>query len=106
MDGLVRNCNSKMSTSSVGAVLRDTTTEQLPSAFNEVKATGNRQLSEDEIDAVLDKHIDLVSEEFRGWHRRQILRLGVDRYIGLASDARREGRNKPKFFSFLLRKTV
>lgn len=91
----------------IGSVLegRPRTTEQLSTGISEANTADNCQLTERQINRVLDEYSDLVTRKFRGWHRGHIKRLGIDRYRGLAADARR-GRHPKKLFSYLLKETV
>ena len=55
------------------------------------------------IDRVLDSYLDLVPEDFRPWHARQIKRIGTKKYIELAERAKRYGNNPAKLLSSTLK---
>lgn len=46
---------------------------------------------------------DLVNPEFRAWYCREFYRLGVERVLALASQARVDGKDPSKLFSYLLK---
>lgn len=83
-------------------------TDQLSTEFNIVKPIDNCREDLDpvnnRINQVLQQTRDLRIEKFTAWHARQVRRLGVDRYLGLASDARK-GRSPARYFTFLLKHT-
>lgn len=54
------------------------------------------------IDRVLDATADLIQPQYKKWFAKQALRIGADRYMGIASDAR-TGKNPDRLFVFLLR---
>jgi len=77
---------------------------QLTTGFNRVKTIDNCNTSSSNtrIDRILAETADLRAPEFKAWHAQQARRLGVDRYLGLAKDARR-GKQPARYFSYLLR---
>lgn len=77
------------------------TTEQLTTVSNEVKTTDN--CTTVAVDRALEQTKDLINYQFRPWYAKQVMRLGVDRFMGLASDAR-EGNTPARLFSHLLRR--
>ncbi len=59
------------------------------------------------IDEALDKTADLITQAFKPWYAKQAYRLGVDRYIGLAKEARQIRNGSPaKVFSSSLKRAV
>ena len=64
--------------------------------------------------AIEDKHIDLLINEnndilcldFKAWYCKCIKLIGADKFVQLASQARNEGKNKPKYFSWLLKREI
>lgn len=46
---------------------------------------------------------DLTNESFRSWYMKAFYKLGRDRVLRLASIARSDGRDKPKYFSKLIK---
>ncbi len=56
------------------------------------------------IDRVLDSYPQLVAPDYRGWHVKQINRIGADKYIELAERALKYGKHPQKLFSDMLRK--
>ena len=67
----------------------------------------NCQLTELEINLVLESNMDLIHKDFTGWHRYQIKRLGKDRYVGMASEARRQQvSHRGKLFSKWLKQAI
>lgn len=79
---------------------RPATTVQLTTGLNEVKTIDNCTT----VDRALEQVSDLITTEFKPWYAKQAYRLGADRFMGIAADARR-GRNPAKLFSYLLRRT-
>lgn len=57
------------------------------------------------VDIALDETNDLITESFKPWYAKQAYRLGVERYIGLAREARRISSGSPaKVFSSSLKR--
>lgn len=88
---------------SIGNVLdqRPQSIEQLTVGSNKVRTIDNSTI----VDRALEQTSDLITEQFKPWYAKQAIRLGADRYLGIASDARR-GKSPSKLFSYLLRRTV
>ena len=86
---------------SIGTVLsqRPQSIEQLTTGSNSVRTIDNCTV----VDRALEQTKDLISEQFKPWYAKQAMRLGADRYLGIASDARR-GKSPQKLFSYLLRR--
>lgn len=83
------------------------TTEQLSTDATELKPIGTtEQLSvegERTVDRALEQTSDLISPQFKSWYAKQAYRIGADRYLGIAFEARR-GRAPAKLFSYMLKK--
>src|SRR5260221_3673788 len=58
------------------------------------------------MDQLFDYLSDLVNETFRPWYCKQFYRLGRERTLILASQARNDGRDKRKLFSHLLKENA
>jgi hypothetical protein len=65
-----------------------------------LSSTDNCQMT---VDKVLDSYPQLVTEDFRPWHARQISRIGTNKYIELANRALKYGNNPAKLFSTMLK---
>jgi hypothetical protein len=52
----------------------------------------------------LDLHRDLYRPDYRGYHHRAIICLGLDRWLDCAEKAVREGRDPARYFSMLIQK--
>lgn len=78
---------------------------QLTTGSSRARPTDNCQLTTGAIDRALQQAQDLVPDDFRAWHASMVRKLGVGRYLGLASDARR-GRQPARLFSHLLKEAV
>lgn len=88
-----------MSTSSVGQVLATSTNRQ--SGTKGSKPIDNSSI----VDLALERTSDLYEPQYKKWFAKQAIRLGADRYLGLASDAR-EGRDKKRLFVWLLKRAT
>lgn len=80
--------------------------QQLATGSNFVRPTGKCtavQLAA--VDRTLGEIADLTEAKFKRWYAQQVIRLGCDRVLGLASDAR-QGRDPKKLFSYLLKRTT
>lgn len=87
---------------SIGSVLdqRPQSIEQLTTGSNIVRTIDNCTI----VDRALEQVADLITEAFKPWYAKQAYRLGADRFLGIAADARR-GNSPAKLFSYLLRRT-
>lgn len=47
---------------------------------------------------------DLVNDNFRAWYCSKFYKIGKDEVLKLASIARADGKNKQRYFSFLISK--
>lgn len=57
-------------------------------------------------DRLYDDLGDLVNPQFRAWYCKSFYRLGKDRVLVLASQARADGNDKRRLFSKLLKQAV
>jgi hypothetical protein len=80
--------------------LLDTTATEL----NKLKPTATEQLKPHEQDILYTTLSDLVNNQFRPWYCQAFASLGRERVLELASLARADGKDKCKYFSFLLKK--
>jgi hypothetical protein len=79
-----------------------------PIGLNEVKPIGpiGRRRTKHDVDRVdhaLEHVIDLIDPNYRPWFLKQAYRIGVDRFLGLASEARQNGTNPQRYFSTAVR---
>lgn len=54
-------------------------------------------------DRLYEQLSDLVNPQYRAWYCKMFYKLGKDKVLTLASQARNDGKNPPKLFSHLLR---
>lgn len=59
-----------------------------------------------EIDMLYEDLKDLCNDQFRLWYCKQFNKIGRDRVLILASQARVDGKDQVKLFSHLLRKEI
>ena len=57
-------------------------------------------------DHLLEELSDLTNDNFRAWYCSKFYKLGKDEVLRLASIARADGKNKQKYFSYLLSRKV
>lgn len=74
-----------------------------PTVTIDTPTTNNVHRNDWEADNLFAQLSDLVNERFRAWYISNFYRLGRDRVLQLASIARADGRNKPAYFSRLLK---
>jgi hypothetical protein len=86
-----------MSISSVGEVFRTSTNRQSETKVS--KLIDNSTI----VDRALERTADLYDPEYKKWFAKKAIQLGADRYLGIASDAR-EGRDKKRLFTWLLKR--
>lgn len=55
------------------------------------------------VDRALVRTSDLYEPQYKKWFAKQAIRLGADRYLGIASDAR-EGQQPQRLFVWLLKR--
>lgn len=92
------------SISSVAEVVATTNNSQSEAkAFNTI--VNSTIVSSRRVDAALENTADLIDENYKKWFAKQAIRLGPDRYMGIARDAR-EGKQPARLFVWLLRKTA
>ena len=58
------------------------------------------------IDLALSDNSDLISPEFNGWYAKCIKQIGCNKFYELASLARQQGKNKSRYFSWLLKRAM
>jgi len=88
-------------TSSVSEVLNNTTVTTGNKLNPTVTVVGTKYKLADEL---FDNLSDLVNPEFRAWYCQRFHALGRDKVLVLASQARNDGLNPRKLFSYLLKK--
>jgi hypothetical protein len=49
---------------------------------------------------------DLVNEQYRAWYMSAFYKLGKDLVLKLASIARADGKNQPRYFSYLIKQEL
>ena len=59
-----------------------------------------------EIDLLLLDKQHLICKEFKAWYCKWIKSNGTQAFVRLAAQADQEGKNKPKYFSWLLKNHV
>ena len=59
-----------------------------------------------ENDYLYDQLSDLVNNQFKGWYMKQFYRIGKERVLILASQARSDGKQPAKLFSKLLKQEM
>lgn len=59
-----------------------------------------------EIDLLYNDLQDLVNSKFKSWYCGMFYKLGKSKVLDLASQARCDGKNSKKLFSYLLKKEV
>lgn len=59
-----------------------------------------------EVDILLKETSELQSTEFKSWYAKCYRQLGKDRVFELASQAKADGQNPKKLFSYLLKKAT
>lgn len=69
----------------------------------ESKELNTIAIEDREIDLLLLDKADLICNEYRAWYCKWIKQHGVDKFLQLASRAEQEGKNKPRYFSWLLK---
>ncbi len=57
-------------------------------------------------DYLLEDLSDLINSEFRLWYLKVFYKLGKETVLRCASIARTEGKNKSRYFSFLIKKEL
>lgn len=69
------------------------------------EAKASKPIDHSSIDRALELTQDLISDpNYKKWFARQAIRLGADRYLGIASEARL-GKKPPGLFVFLLKRS-
>lgn len=87
-----------MSTSSTAELLATPTYRQ--SEAKAKKPIDNSSI----VDRALERTSDLIQDpNYKKWFAKQAIRLGADRYLGIAADAR-EGQHPQRLFVWLLKR--
>lgn len=91
------------STNSVAEVIATPTYSQLETKG--LKPIGNSSIVRGRaVDTALERTQDLIQDpNYKKWFAKQAIRIGADRYLGIAADAR-EGRQPQRLFVYLLKK--
>lgn len=63
------------------------------------------QLNDKEIDLLLVDNSDIICWDFKAWYCKKIKVIGISKFLQLAAQARQEGREKSRYFSYLLKNT-
>lgn len=63
-------------------------------------------VDEKQIDLALQDNSDLISSEFNAWYCKCIKKIGVAKFYELAASARQNGKNKARYFSWLLKRAM
>jgi hypothetical protein len=53
-------------------------------------------------DFLFDELKDLVNDNFKAWYMSKFYKLGKDKVLELASIARADGKNRQRYFSYLI----
>lgn len=70
--------------------------------------TAVRPVDNKQIDYLIEEFGDLTGsgKSMNGFYAETIRRLGVNRWVALAKTAQQEGKNPPRYFSWLLKNTT
>lgn len=63
-------------------------------------------IEDKEVDLILKDYNELISSDFVAWYAKCIKTLGSAKFIQLAEMAKFAGNNKPKYFSWLLKREI
>lgn len=82
-----------------------------PEPLSQLVPTGIKRLNPTDTnwydnDHLYDQLGDLVNNQFKGWYMKQFYRLGKDKVLVLASQAKADGKYPAKLFSKLLKNGV
>lgn len=58
---------------------------------------------DNKIDLLLQDYSSLICEQYRAWYCRWIKRNGTEGFVRYAAEAKQEGRNPSRYFSWLLK---
>lgn len=61
-------------------------------------------IDDKQIDSCLKEYSHLISQDWKAWHAKWIKQNGIAKWTQLARIAQAEGKDKPRYFSFLLNK--
>jgi hypothetical protein len=71
--------------------------------------TGKERLTKQEVlgcDIALSDYSDLMSKEFYAWYCKAFYKLGRERFARIASEARADGQNPKRLFSFKIKQEL
>jgi hypothetical protein len=71
-----------------------------------VTTVEERKLSKEQVlgcDMALTMYNDLISDKYREWYCKMFYEIGRERFATLAAQARADGKNPARLFSFLLK---
>jgi len=68
--------------------------------------TATAIVSDKQIDIVLSDYKHLISTDYIAWYSKCIKKIGVDKFIILCGLAEENGKDKPKYLSWLLKKEI
>lgn len=69
--------------------------------------TDNSQklLTDKQVESILELAKDLIDPQFREWHISRLYKLGGTEYLNRYDRAKKYGKNKPKYFSAILKRS-
>lgn len=88
-------------TSSVSELLNNTTVTTVNNKFKTTVTTVGTKYKE--ADILFEDLSDLVNQDFKKWYCKRFHELGHEKVLRLASQARSDGLQPRKLFSYLLR---
>lgn len=95
------------------AVINKLSTDQLPTGLSNLNPTEQLAVVDQvsfkgmrgyEADALFEDLSDLTNIEFKRWYCKRFYELGKDRVLVLAGQAKADGGNPKKLFSYLLKR--
>lgn len=69
---------------------------------HELEPIVNRTIVNRGVDRALEKAADLIEEPYKPWFAKQAYRIGADRFLGIADNAR-AGNEPKRLFTYLLK---
>jgi hypothetical protein len=75
----------------------------IPTDISTGKNSTDKKSVKYENDHLYEQLQDLVNPQFKAWYCNRFYSLGREQVLRLASQARADGKNPPKLFSYLLR---
>lgn len=96
-------------TSSVKQIIKDTT-ETGYNRLNKTTVTVPTETSSNGLgywnDSIYAEIPDLVNDRFRAWYCDAFYKLGKNRVLGIIKEAKQEGKNPARYFSYLLKEAL